>query len=122
VPLLIAAGVLAVVLSIAHSVLGERYILRRLFRRDDLPKLFGGDEFTKQTLRFAWHLTSVAWCGLGGVLFFLDGSPGSSVGVTRVVATTFGISGVVALIGSRGRHPSWIVFLLIAVLSWWGAR
>jgi hypothetical protein len=120
--LLIAAGVLAVVLSLAHSVLGERYILRRLFRREDLPKLFGGVELTKQTLRFAWHITSVAWCGLGGVLFFLDGEPQPSAGVAEVVATTFGISGVVAFFGSRGRHPSWIVFLLIAVLSWWGAR
>jgi hypothetical protein len=122
VPLLIAAGILAVLLALAHSVLGERYILRRLFRREDLPKLFGGVEFTKQTLRFAWHITSVAWCGLGGVLFFLDGGPWAGGGVAKVVATTFGVSGAVALVGSRGRHPSWIVFFLIAVLSWWGAR
>lgn len=118
--MLIAAGVLAVLLAIAHSLLGERYVLRRLFRRD-LPKLFGGVEFTKQTLRFAWHLTSVAWCGLGGVLLLLDGSPQPSVGVVHVVAATFGVSGAVALAGSRGRHPSWLVFFLIAALGWWGA-
>ena len=57
-----AALVLAVLLAAAHSYLGERYILIRLFRREDLPKLFGGGtEFTTRTLRFAWHLTSVAW-------------------------------------------------------------
>jgi hypothetical protein len=51
----IAAG-LAVLLGVAHSYLGERYILVRLFKRSDLPKLFGGQEFTRHTLRFAWHL------------------------------------------------------------------
>ena len=55
------AAALAVLLGVAHSYLGERYILTRLFRRGDLPRLFGGVEFTQQTLRFAWHLTSVAW-------------------------------------------------------------
>ena len=46
--------------AVAHSVLGERYILVRLFRRENLPRLFGSDELTKRTLRFAWHLTSVS--------------------------------------------------------------
>lgn len=26
---------------------------------EDLPRLLGGTEFTKNTLRFAWHLTTV---------------------------------------------------------------
>ena len=60
--LLIAAG-LAALLGVAHSYLGERHILMRLFRRGDLPKLFGGVEFTQQTLRFAG--TSQAWRGWG---------------------------------------------------------
>lgn len=36
--LYLAAG-LVVALGAAHSVLGERYILTRLFRRSDLPRL-----------------------------------------------------------------------------------
>jgi hypothetical protein len=93
-----AALVLAVLLAAAHSYLGERYILVRLFRRADLPKLFGGTEFTTRTLRFAWHLTSVAWIGLA--------------------AATFATSGLAALVGSRGRHLAWIAFLAIAALVW----
>ncbi len=58
--LLYFAAFLSVALGIAHSVLGERYILTRLFRRADLPKLFGSSEFTVRTLRFAWHITTVA--------------------------------------------------------------
>ncbi len=43
-----------IALAFALSILGEKYILIRLLRRD-LPNLFSGDSFTKQTLRFAWR-------------------------------------------------------------------
>lgn len=42
--LYLVAAVLAAGLGLAHSILGEKYILIRLFRRTDLPKLFGGTE------------------------------------------------------------------------------
>ena len=47
--LFLLAAAFAMVLASAHSYLGERYILIRLFRRPDLPRLFGGVEFTKRT-------------------------------------------------------------------------
>jgi mannose-6-phosphate isomerase-like protein (cupin superfamily) len=119
-PLLIAA-VLVLLVSAAHSYLGERYILIRLFRRSDLPKLFGSDEFTRATLRFAWHLTSVAWVGLAGVIVLI-GSPTAvtSQNLAAVVTATFGFAGAVALLGSHGRHLSWIAFFTIAALVWFG--
>ena len=70
--MLLVAAFLTVVLAVGHSYLGERYILIRLFRRQDLPKLFGGTEFTTRTLRFAWHLTSLAWLSLGAILVKLN--------------------------------------------------
>lgn len=116
---LVVAAVLAVLIAIVHSSLGERYILVRLLRRENLPKLFGGVEFTKNTLRFAWHLTSVAWCGLAAVLVVLAGSEGvSAPRLARVVSITFGVTALLALVGSKGRHLSWIVFLAIALLTW----
>ncbi len=120
---LIAAALLVLLISGAHSYLGERYILMRLFRRSDLPKLFGSDEFTRKTLRFAWHITSLAWLGLAGVMILMA-SPGgvTSAGLSRVISLTFGLSGIVALVGSRGRHLSWIVFFAIAGLVWAGPR
>jgi hypothetical protein len=118
--LLIAAG-LTTLLAAAHSYLGERYILMRLFRRTDLPKLFGGSEFTTRTLRFAWHITSVAWLGLASLILVLAQSPGAAqVAQARLIAGAFGISGLAALVGSRGRHLSWVVFLVIAALVWFG--
>lgn len=118
--LLIAAG-LATLLAGAHSYLGERYILIRLFRRDNLPKLLGDVEFTKQTLRFAWHITSIAWLGLASLLIVLAWSPsGAERTQTRLIAAVFGVSGLAALLGSRGRHLSWVVFFAIAAFVWFG--
>jgi hypothetical protein len=120
-PLALIAAVLVTLLAAAHSYLGEVYILMRLFRREGLPKLFGGVEFTRRTLRFAWHLTSVAWLGLAALLVAPASQPDAS-GRTqaRLIAVTFGVSGLIALVGSRGRHLAWVVFLAIAVLAWLG--
>lgn len=117
----IIAGLLAFIIGLAHSVLGERYILIRLFKRE-LPRLFGSDLFTKQTLRFAWHLTTAAWWGMA-VIFValaLREVDNTSVIVVNIIAITFLVSAVVSLFGSRGRHFSWIVFILIAVFAWLG--
>ena len=113
---LLAAGLLVAV-GLAHSLLGERYVLRRLFRRD-LPKLFGDDTFTKRTLRFAWHVTTVAWWGIAGLLVWGLGDAQASL---RWVAATFAATGLVALVGSRGRHLSWVVFFAVAGLTWWAS-
>jgi hypothetical protein len=111
------AAALLVVIGLAHSYLGERYILVRLFRRD-LPALFGDDRFTKRTLRFAWHVTTVAWWGLAALLASGLDAPRTSL---RIIAATFLLTGVVALAWSRGRHLSWVVFLAIAGLVWWAS-
>jgi hypothetical protein len=96
---------LIVAVAIAHSYLGERYILIRLFRHADLPKLFGNAEFTP-----------AAPCGLHG-----SGRAGAPAGkyqhTCRVVGCTFLAHVLVALIGSRGKHLSWPVFLAIGVID-----
>ena len=117
-PLLAIAALLAFSLGVAHSWLGERYILIRLFRRE-LPKLFGDDWFTRRVLRFAWHLTTLAWWGLGAILLLAARQgPSTDPAVLRIVAGTFALSGAVTLLASRGRHLAWIVFLTIAALVW----
>ena len=120
--LLVTAAVLAVGVGIAHSTLGERYILVRLLRRENLPRLFGTDLWTKRILRFAWHLTTIAWFGFAAVLVVLASepeSPGGRVGI--VIAVTFAFSATVTAASSRLRHPAWVVFLAIAVLAWFGS-
>jgi hypothetical protein len=117
---LATAAILATLLAAAHSYLGERYILIRLFRRDDLPKLFGGTTFTKETLRFAWHITSVMALGIAALLLGLARPEGADAQTqARIIAATLAACGVVALIGSRGRHLSWIVFFAAGALAFW---
>jgi hypothetical protein len=84
--LLSAAALLCMLIGVAHSYLGEKYILIRLFRRDNLPKLLGSDWFTKRTLRFAWHLTSIAWWGFAALLFTIAAEAGSEQAVVRIIA------------------------------------
>jgi hypothetical protein len=119
---LITAAILAFGLAAAHSYLGERFILTRLFRRTELPHLFGSDLFTRQTLRFAWHLTGIAWVGLGMVLLsFTVSDPQQSRSVAlQVVSGTFLLHALITLIATRGRHLAWIIFLAIALGSWLG--
>jgi hypothetical protein len=120
--LLYIAASLVVAVGIAHSYLGERYILVRLFRRGDLPKILGSAAFTARTLRFAWHITSIAWLGLAGVLVVLANPPAGSAALGLVVGCTFLAHAVVALVGSRGRHLSWPVFLAIGILAIYATR
>jgi hypothetical protein len=117
--LLVSAALLAAGIGVAHSWLGERYIIVRLLRRSDLPELFGSDRFTRQTIRFGWHLTTIAWWGFAAVLMVLSGAV---VGITvakallLAIALTFLASAALALVVTRGRHLSWVVFLAITVL------
>ena len=116
---LITAAVGLCAVGLAHSYLGERYILIRLFRRDNLPRLRGSDVFTKNTLRFAWHLTTVAWWGAAAALLALGvGSPRLAV---QCLSVTFLLTALVAVVASRGRHLAWPVFLLIGIAAWLGA-
>ena len=54
------AIVLMAGLALVHSVLGERYILIRLFRRTDLPKLFGSSVRRSSVIRLALPLSCEA--------------------------------------------------------------
>jgi len=105
--MLYVAAALIVLLGLAHSVLGERYILIRLFRRE-LPPLFGGVEFTRNTLRFAWHLTTVLAFGIAALLLQLAGATDAK-SLTMTLGITLLVSGLMPLLFTRGRHLAWVV-------------
>jgi hypothetical protein len=111
--LLIIATMLLVLCGLVHSILGEKYILIRLFKRDNLPHLFGSDQFTKGTLRFAWHVTTLAWFGFAALLIQLP----ESVPVLLTVSIVFALSGVFSAYYTKGKHLSWLVFFVISGLT-----
>ncbi len=111
---LAAAALLAMVAAL-HSGLGERFVVQPAIGADWGP----GREsmFLKATLRFAWHLTSLAWVGMA-LLLLLDGS----TAVRNVVSGVALISGAVAFVASRGRHLAWPIFLFVATFAQVGSR
>lgn len=119
--LLYLAAFLVAALGIAHSVLGERYILVRLFRRDNLPKLFGSSEFTVRTLRFARHITTVAWFGFAALLLRAGHGDLTTSGTLRVIGATAIVSGLLPLFITRGKHLSWVVLFCIGGIAFWSA-
>lgn len=119
--LLISAAALIIFIGLAHSYLGEKYLLMRLFRRKDLPVILGSETATKQTLRFAWHITSIAWWGIAGLLIAMQMSPGSAYQAALwMCVIVFGISAFIP-IANGGSHKSWIIFGAIAVICAYAA-
>lgn len=102
-----AAAAILVLLGLLHSVLGERYILRRLFRRCDLPKVLGSADFTRNTLRFVWHLlTLMAWT-MALLLMQLAGGA-SAAQMAALLGFALIASGLLPLCFTRARHLSWL--------------
>lgn len=116
------AAALTVAVGLAHSYLGERYILIRLFRRADLPKVLGSTRFTVRTLRFAWHLTTLAWWGFAAILLLLAHRAPTVGSVGMIIGCIFLLHAAVTLLASRGRHLAWPVFLLIGIVSIYATR
>ncbi len=121
-PLLVAAG-LSAVGGLLHSVLGERLILSKL-ATEGLPETLGSSVFTLRVLRLFWHIVSVSWWGFSALLVLLASMPaGEDIQkLVCAIALTFLASAIVSFAVSRGRHFSWGVLLVIAVLIWLGIR
>lgn len=101
----LAAGLL-VLLAVVHSVLGESSILVPLFKQQwntDEPRWA-----VERILRFAWHLTSVAWLALAAVLLGVE--------LLTVVAAFSIVSAAIIFVMLRG-HLAWPLFLLAGLAA-----
>ena len=116
--LLYLAAALFVILGAGHSYVGERYVLRRVFRLPDLPRLAGSTVYMQRILRLAWHVTSVAWWGLAAVVVLVAQPSATPRAVSTAIAVTAFASFVVVLAGSRGKHyVAWLMFLIISAIT-----
>lgn len=103
--LLLAAALLLVVTAAVHSVAGERRLIGPvLARRDGILK----SPLARFVLRFAWHITSVAWVVIALILLALVLDPAAvrwwAAAGTGVAFTAIG---VFTALSSRGRHIGW---------------
>lgn len=116
---LAAAAALTVFIGIVHSWLGEVKIVTPLVAGPVRAPLMEKSAFARGVVRFAWHITTIAWWGFAAILAGFATGPlgGHDKLVLVAIAATFVISGLLTLISSRGRHLAWPVFLAIGVLS-----
>jgi hypothetical protein len=117
-----AAGSLALIVGLAHSVLGELLLMRRL-TTDTLPSLAGSADFARRTIRFTWHLPTVLAWGFGAILLrlALPAAPGTYLAfVESAAALSFFAAGLITLFISGGKHPGWVGLLGTAILVWLG--
>lgn len=116
--LLYLAASAFVVLGVAHSYLGERFVLAPLFRLSELPGLLGSSQYMRQILRLAWHVTSLAWVGLASIVVMLAHPPLSPGAVSVAVGITAITSFLSVLVFTRGKHvAAWILFLTISIIT-----
>jgi len=114
---LVAAAVLTVAVSLVHSWLGERRLIGPLLAVEPRPAALKGG-FPRNVLRFAWHITSLAWIGMAGMMVALAQGPLNGPGrlASLAVGVTFLVHAALVLGMSRGRHLAWPVFLVIGLL------
>lgn len=113
--LLIIAAVVLAFIGAAHTYLGERSVLPRLLALENLPLLLKDRAYTQNVLRYAWHLTSVAWAAFAAILFAL--AFGRMTLMIPILSGTFFVHGLTILATAGIRHPAWFFFLLAGALT-----
>jgi len=114
------AGCIAIILSLAHSILGERMVLRRLMAWDGRGS-DGSKQLSEQQRRVlwaSWHLVTVFGLGFAATLLRASGSE-SFAGTPMVLAVTFLAAALYWFWATRGRHPAWILLVAIGLLLGW---
>ena len=115
--MLVASAVLLILVAAMHSLLGGKRLIAALVRQDSFPAILGSVERSRLTLWVGWHMLSVTWLVLAGLLLVMHVRPVErSVLAIAACALLFGVCGLTALVLSRGRHLSWVFFLPVCVL------
>lgn len=121
---LMLAGILAIIVGLVHSVLGEIMIFNRM-RRGTLIPTDGGERLRERHVRIlwaSWHLVTVFGFALAALLLRLWQAP--SLPVAPYLIGTISLATLAAallvLIATNGRHPGWLGLLGVAALTWLG--
>ena len=123
---LVSAAVLAFLVGLIHSILGEVLVFSRL-RRGQLVPTDGGSLLQERHVRIvwaSWHvLTVLGWC-VAYVLWVLADTAATEpdrLPLLRAITAAMVVSAAFVLYGTRARHPGWIGLLGVALLTALGA-
>lgn len=118
------SGILCFLLGISHSILGEYLIFNSKRDSGALVPTLGDENLKERHLRIlwaTWHLASVfGWC-IGVILIkFSVHQSDINLGATELIVWcivwTMLFSSLIVFTATNGKHPGWIVLLVIGVL------
>jgi hypothetical protein len=83
--------------------------------------MFRGDPaLMSSILRWAWHLTSLAWIALALLLVAMTRVPADARTLpVAIIAGYLALSGLICFVTTRGRHIAWPFFLAAAATAAW---
>ncbi|MFZ2753323.1 MAG: hypothetical protein WAZ48_07730 [Lysobacteraceae bacterium] len=122
----IAAAVLAFVVGLVHSVLGEIMIFRRMRKPGRVIPTDGGAILLGSNVRIlwaSWHVLTVFGWGMAAILVWMSRPASGSADITAIghaIEMSMLIGSVLVLVATKGRHPGWIGLLGVAALVWLG--
>lgn len=118
-PYLIAA-LIAGATGIAHSVLGEMLIFRRLREQGLVPTRASAPlrEPHVRILWATWHIATLFGWAFAGLLFQLAlGAPMTGARVLEALGFAYLGGSLLVLLGTKGRHPGWVALAAVAALA-----
>lgn len=117
----LAAAILSFLVGLAHSILGEMLIFRRV-RQGGLIPTNGGRVIGEGHVRIlwaSWHvLTVFGWCLAAVLLWLAQAQPAGHAPIVQAIVVAMAAGSFLVLVGTRGKHPGWIGLLGVAVLAW----
>jgi hypothetical protein len=124
-PFLLAAGVLAIVVGLVHSVLGEVLIFRRMRSQGIVPTM-GAPLLRESHVRIlwaSWHIVTILGWAIAAILLrlaFLTDYRVIETFVVNAIIIAMLSCALLVLIATKAKHPGWIGLLGVAVLTWFG--
>jgi hypothetical protein len=119
----VIAATLAVLVGVIHSILGEVLIFNKLRAGGLIPAL-SPHPLQARNIRIiwaTWHLASVFGFASAAILFSLaDREPPQSATTINALIIAFGLSGLLVLIATNGRHPGWFGLFAVAIFTFLG--
>jgi hypothetical protein len=118
-PYLLAAGCLSIALGIIHSTMGEILIFRRM-RNGHIIPTNGHPILRERHVRIlwaTWHLATIFGWGLGAILLhYSTPSANHQAFIENTILFSMFSGALLVLIGTKGKHPGWVVLLTVAIL------
>lgn len=126
---LLTAATLCFLLGVVHSFLGEFLIFKDKRKKGTIIPSQVNQDLKERHLRIlwaTWHLASVfGWC-IGAILIKISSNSSDMTSsftafiIQSCIYAMF-LSSALVLVGTKGRHPGWIVLAVIGSLLMFGS-